>query len=74
MCFLLKNTKWKENEYSDNEGKFTIAISNLEKQGRFVVECYNWNDKMEKEGYVDELKVGINHEEYAYWIDNEAYK
>ena len=68
---LLKDIKWKDTEFEDEEGVYTNTIAELKSGEYIVVACYDWNYKTENEkNWIDHLRVSIDSKEFSYWINN----
>ena len=44
-----------------------------DKSGWIYLECLNWSDKFNSDGFTDELKLSILNSEYGKFLATEAY-
>ena len=70
LSSLLKDVEWTNNNYEDDDGSFEYTRTELKSGEYIVVQCYDWNKKIEKEKeWTDHLRVSIESKEYYYWIN-----
>ena len=70
LSSLLKDVEWTNNNYEDDDGSFENTRTELKSGEYIVVQCYDWNKKIEKEKeWTDHLRVSIESKEYYYWIN-----
>ena len=62
-------------DHSDKtSGTVRSIIVTLRKKNEIVIECYDYNKELEKNGQIDHLSIAIDSKEFSDWLGDEAWK